>query len=388
MRGSVLASSRAICACISLAAAGIAGCGTSGSSSVTVSGKTLTIYASAPTQTSDPQAAQDVLDAEQLALRGTSGVGGFTLQFRTVRGKPSDNARSAIQNQNAIAYLGETPPGASADTLGITNAEDLLQVSPTDTAVELTQATSAVPGSPGVYYESLKAYGRTFARVVPNSAAEAKAQVQEMQSLGVKKLYVTSDGSPYGSAIAQAVRGNAGASIAVVSSQAGADAIFYGAAPGSASAAARVFNSAVATDPRIKLFGSSSLENPAFVAALSSAAQRNVYVSAPGFLATELPAAGKQFVSEFTATYHRAPGPEAIFGYEAMKAVLAVLGQAGSSANNRATVARDFLSIKNRNSVLGTYSISAAGDTSLGAFVFSRVKGGKLVATKAVSVAG
>ena len=62
--------------------------------------------------------------------------------------KPSDNARTAIQDSTAIAYLGEILPGASADSLGIVNDQDILQVSPTDTAVELTQSTPAVPGAP------------------------------------------------------------------------------------------------------------------------------------------------------------------------------------------------------------------------------------------------
>ena len=41
---------------------------------------------------------------------------------------------------SAIAYLGEVDPGLSSQSLGITNAQDLLQVSPTDT--DLVQALS------------------------------------------------------------------------------------------------------------------------------------------------------------------------------------------------------------------------------------------------------
>ena len=70
---------------------------------------------------------------------------------------------------------------------------------------------------------------------------------------------------------------------------------------------------------------------------------------------------------------------QAIFGYEGMSAILAVLREAGPQANNRATVVHDFLAIKNRQSVLGTYSISSTGDTSISPFVFSRVRQGKLV---------
>ena len=41
---------------------------------------------------------------------------------------------------------------------------------------------------------------------------------------------------------------------------------------------------------------------------------------------------------------------------------------------------------KNRSSALGTYSIDKAGDTSLAPYIFSRVKGGKLVAFKGLIV--
>ena len=117
-----------------------------------------------------------MLAAEQLAFNqsGTK-LGKFTLRFVKLSGaKASDNARSAIEDTSSIAYLGELDPGLSADSLGITNAQDLLQVTPTDTAAALTQVTSTVPNSPNRYYESLGSYGRTFARVVPNDVARGQ----------------------------------------------------------------------------------------------------------------------------------------------------------------------------------------------------------------------
>src|SRR5205807_3869314 len=105
----------------------------------------------------------------------------------------------------------------------------------------------------------------------------------------------------------------------------------------------------------------------------------NVFLSAPGFLKQNLTPSGSTFVSQFTSTYGHAPAPQAIFGYEAMSAVLAVLREAGSAANNRSTVVHAFLAIKNRQSVLGTYSMNSSGDTSIAPFVFSRLQQGKLV---------
>ncbi|HUA44112.1 MAG TPA: hypothetical protein VMA77_02715 [Solirubrobacteraceae bacterium] len=368
---------RTVCAC-AIVAAGIAGCsstGTSGSA-VTVSGKTLTIYLSdAPTD--QPTVAQDVLDAERLAWSQSSHrVGSYTVQLDVLHGKISDQARTAIQDQSAIAYLGEVVPHSSYASFGITNALELLQVSPTDTAVELTQATPAVPGAPDTYYQSLSTYGRTFARIVPTSALEAKAQVQEMQALGVTKLYVADDGGPYGAAMAYAIRHDIGGTLTLVSSESAADGIFY--ASNSEATAAHFFARAGAANPSAKLFGPSALADPSFPAQLSSAVH-NLYISSPGFLNQDLSPAGSTFVSTFKSAYGHAPVPQAIFGYEAMSAVLAVLKEAGSGANNRSTVVHDFQFLKRSQSVLGPYSMNGNGDTSIAPFVFSRLAHGSLV---------
>jgi branched-chain amino acid transport system substrate-binding protein len=369
--------------------AAVGGCSTSGNSSVKVSGTNLTIYASIPHSefVNDPETARDVASAEQLALEQTgSQIGKFRVSLRSLADdKISNNARTAISDKTAIAYLGELAPGSSADSLGITNAQDVLQVSPTDTALELTVQTSAVPGAPGNLYESLKTYGRTFARVVPNASREAKAQVQEMQALSVSRLYVASDGTPYGKAIAQAVRQDASPGISVVSSQSGADGIFYGAS--NVAGAVRFFNSAAQSSPTAKLFGPSALDASTFASGLT-AGMRNVYISSPGFLPSDLPPAGQTFVSQFKAKFGHDPATRAIFGYEAMAAVLDVLKRAGDSANDRGTVVHDFFGIRNRQSVLGTYSINANGDTSLVPFVFSRLRDGRLIPFKFVQPQG
>jgi branched-chain amino acid transport system substrate-binding protein len=381
----VLARSRALCAC-AVAAAAISGCTAGSGGSVTVSGKTLTIYQSVPPG-ADAQT-QDILAAEQLAFRQSGGrIAGFKVELRRVAGqKLSDNARAAIEDTTAVAYVGEVAPGTSADSIGITNNVDLLELSPTDTDLSLTQSTPAVTDSPNAYYEAFGTYGHTFARVVPTTALEAKALQDEMSAQGVSKLYVSNDGTNYGKAIALRLKTRLPAGITLAAAPASADAVFYGAS--SVAAAARFFNSVAASHSSLKLFGPSAIDADGLVSALSPGL-RNLYVSSPGFLNKDLPAgAQQQFVAPFTAAYHHAPAPEAIFGYEAMSALLAVLRQAGSSAGNRSTVVHDFLAIKNRQSVLGTYSMNANGDTSIAPFVLSRLRGGRLVPYKFVPQQG
>ena len=107
-----------------------------------------------------------------------------------------------------------------------------------------------------------------------------------------------------------------------------------------AATATRFFDKASAANPSVKLFAPSALSDPSFARGLS-ATVRHLYVTAPGFLGQDLPATGSKFVSDFTDKYGHAPDPQAIFGYEAMSAVLAVLREAGSNANNRSTVVHD-----------------------------------------------
>jgi branched-chain amino acid transport system substrate-binding protein len=374
------------------AIAALAGCATQTNSTVTVSGTSLTIYASNPPGAPD---SQDVLDAERLALKQAgSSAGRFTLRFVPLSQKPSDNARTAIQDSNAIAYLGELEPGDSAGTLGITNDQDLLQVTPTDTAIALTQPTPAVHGAPNNYYEQLKTYGRTFARVVASGVAEARALVTQMQILRIRKLYVADDGSDYGKAIAYAVSQDAstaaisvthGSPSASAVASSGSDGLFYGASAGAQSTARTLFSAVnEGQNPRVKLFAPSALDSSSLASSLP-AAKGELYVTEPGFLSSTLSrTARQQFLAPFQAAYGHAPAPEAIFGYEAMSAVLAVLREAGSQASNRSRVVHGFFAIKNRPSVLGTYSINSQGDTSISPFIISRLVRGTLVPYKFV----
>jgi ABC-type branched-subunit amino acid transport system substrate-binding protein len=399
MGGGVLARSRArtVCACLVLVA-GLTGCAAAGSSTITVAGTTLSIYAAQPPNGGGGQEAKDVIDAEQLALKNAQyRAGKFKINFVRLDGKEvSDNARTAIEDQSAIAYLGEIEPGTSPVSLQITNQQGLLQVSPTDTASFLTQISSAVPGSPTKYYPGSNTYHQTFGRVVPTTIQEASDQVSELEALHVGKLYVASDGSPYGASVAfQVAHDTRGArpAIAVVTgspsaakvSSTGAEAVFFGA--NSRTAATRFFDSVASTSPSVKLLAASGLYNDAFVSGLASAAQRNLYVSSPGFMTGDLPPAGVKFVSDFRSAYGHDPAPEAIFGYEAMAALLSVIRQAGSFASNRADVVRDFRALKDRASVLGTYSLDN-GDTNLAPFVFSRVQSGQLTPFKFFAAQG
>ena len=55
--------------------------------------------------------------------------------------------------------------------------------------------------------------------------------------------------------------------------------------------------------------------------------------------------------------------------------MLAALDKAGSSANQRSTVLRDFMNLDRSSSVLGSYSINRYGGPTIAPFVIARVRG-------------
>ena len=365
-----------------VAALAVAGCSQTSSNSksnLTVNGDTLAIVLSEPADLGANPVARDIVDAENLAFsQDQSEVKDFKLVRIFATGKTlSDNARNAIQTDSVIAYVGEIAPGASDQTVGITNALDMLEVSPTDTAAELTQDTTASEN----LYQSWGTFGRTFARLSPNSLQEAAAQVAEMRSLGISSLYVTSDGTDYGDTLAEAVRKDArSAGITLATNISSAGGIFYGVM--SPSAGATFFNHASSVAPNAKLFGPSSLNSGQFTSTVSSSVH-DLYVTIPGFMPKQLNSSGRAFETAFATAYHHKPNVAAVFGYAAMASLLSVLHGAGASANARGTVVKDFLKQSQSSSVLGSYKIAGTGNSNLNAFVVARLSGGALVPFKA-----
>jgi branched-chain amino acid transport system substrate-binding protein len=362
------------------AALALAGCGstTTNNNAVTVAGTTLTIYAAAPPGAQTP-VDTDVLDAEKLALQAAgSKVGHFTLRLRVVNQPTvSADAREAVSDNTAIAYLGEIQPGTSGASVQITNQLGLLQISPTDTAIYLTQPTAAVPGSPDHWFPANGDFGRTFARVVPNTAKEAEAIITKMKALHRTKVYVSSDTGAYGRAIAIEVRRDAAAAgITVAPSAAGADAVFYGGEPGTA--ATKAVDAAAAAASGADVFVPSALYDAPWVKGLSAGAQHDLYISSPGFAPGDYPGNRTAFQSAFRLAFHHQPQPQAVFGYVAMQALVAGLKKAGANANSRADVTKDVQNLSDQTSAVGTYSLNG-GDTNIAPFIFARPVAGTLV---------
>ncbi|HEY6761362.1 MAG TPA: branched-chain amino acid ABC transporter substrate-binding protein [Baekduia sp.] len=351
-----------------------------------------------------------VNNGEQMALeKAGSKAGKYTITFKKLDdataaagkwdpGATSANARKAAQDKSTIAYLGEFNSGASAISLPILNEAGILQVSPSNTAVGLTRSEGADKGEPDKYYPSGK---RTYGRVVPADHIQAAAQVTYQKDNGCTKLYILNDKEVYGKGLADQVAPRAkSAGMTVLGNQgidpkaanyralagtiksSGADCIFFGGI--TQNNAVQLWKDLNATMPSAKLFGPDGVAESAFSTKIGSKAEKQTFITNPTLDPKLYPAAGQEFFKDYKAKYGADPEPYAIYGYEAMSVALQAIQNAGDKGNDKQSVIDAFYKIKDRQSVLGTYSIDKNGDTTLTDYGGNRIEGGKLTFDKVI----
>ena len=91
---------------------------------------------------------------------------------------------------------------------------------------------------------------------------------------------------------------------------------------------------------------------------------------------TDLPPEGQEFADRFTEEFGRSPGRYAAYGYEAMAVVLDSIDRAEDPAD-RQSVVDAFFETSARDSILGRYSITAQGETTLGGMSGYEIRDGK-----------
>jgi len=372
---------------------------------VAIPAPALTIYTSLPLSAQDGSRAQDVAVAERLALEQTGGRAG---QFRVVLVTLNDataqsgtwdpglaelNARRAADDPTTIAYLGELAGGASAISVPITNQAGILQLSPADSFTGLTRDGGS-PGEPQRYYPTGQ---RTFGRLVASDDAQAAAMIRYMRAERVRRVLVLDDQGSEGQSLALRIVRRAGSraitvvdlraldprttdfsSLAADVSRSGVDAICFAGA--TSSGAPLLFNQLAASDPALKLFGTSGVDDPGFAASLDPLAAARTFIVSAALPIALWPAAGQSFAAAFRRRFGRDPDPYARYGYEAMRLVLKAIAEAGPLGNGRAAVVGAVLGSRQRGTVLGDYALSPTGDVSATQFAALRVRAGVSVA--------
>jgi branched-chain amino acid transport system substrate-binding protein len=402
----------------------VAACGgTSSSSGGTISGTNLTIYSSLPLQGASRVNSVATNQGAQLALSSIGGkIGKYTITFKQLDdstaaagkwdpGQTTSDAHTACDNSSTIGYLGEFNSGSSAISIPILNRCGIPQISPANTAVGLTaNVPGASPGEPQKYYPTGK---RTYARVVPKDTVQAAAQVALQKAEGCTKTYVVNDQEVYGAGLAKnfqlsapsqglQVAANQGydpkasnyRSLAASAAGTGANCVFISAI--TENNAVEMAKDMAAAMPKAKIFGPDGVAESTFYdpskGGIPTSLDSRTFVTVATLAPSAYPAAGgsraaaQAFFKAYQAKYG-APEPYAIYGYEAMSLMLDAIKRAtknGTAAASRSKVTAAIFATKNRQSLLGTYSIDANGDTTLTAYGSYKIVNGKSVFLKTI----
>ncbi len=365
---------------------------------------TLTVYSSMPLRGPSAAQAESIINSEKLALEEVGGrIGEFVVKYVSlddstgpVGWEPkavSEAARRAAQDRTTVGYLGDLESGASAISIPVLNEAGILQISPSNTAVGLTRAEGAGKGEPEKYYPSGK---RTFGRVIAADNRQAAAQVTLQREAGCTSTFLLNEaeftgkgiadqiallGPPRGLTIAgrEPVDRDRADVLPIVDkvAQTAPDCVFFGGR--TRSNAVALFEALHAALPSAELFGADGVAETAFTGALSPAVQAKVHLTTPALAPPQYPSRGRTYFKRYRARFGRDPEPLGIYGYEAMGLMLQAIRDAGEDADDKEKVVEAFFAIKDRTSVLGTYSIDENGDTTLARYGTATVRNGKPV---------
>jgi branched-chain amino acid transport system substrate-binding protein len=346
-------------------------------------GKTLTVYSSLPLQGASRVKYQSLDDS-------TAQAGSWTPEATQA------NARKVAQDDSAAVYIGEFNSGASAVSIPILNEAGVPQISPANTYVGLTSdEPGSEPGEPEKFYPTGQ---RTYTRIVPKDTIQAAALATVMKEDGCTNVQLANDKEVYGAGLAKNIQSSAeGQGLTVISNEAidknqpnyralaskaksaGADCFIYSGI--TANNAVQLYKDFSAALPDAKLYGPDGVAESGFADPKEGGIPADVASKVKVTVATldpeSYPPEGQEFFTQFEKKYGEPnPDPYSIYGYEAMRLALDAIERSGTG--EKADIVKAIFDTKDRQSVLGTYSIDENGDTTLTDYGVYTIKGGEL----------
>jgi len=372
-------------------------------------GGAVTVYSSLPLQGAQRIQTTALTNGIKLALEQAGGrAGDIRVTYRSLDDSTAQagswtpeatqaNARRVAQDESAAVYIGEFNSGASAVSMPILNEAGIPQISPANTAVGLTSdEPGAERGEPEKYYPTGE---RHYARIVPKDTIQGAALVTLMREDGCQRVQLLNDREVYGAGLSRNIENAAEAqglnilsneaidknapnyrSLAQNAASQNADCMVYaGITPNNA---VQIFQDFARALPEAKLYGPDGVAESGFAdpseGGIPASVARRVKVSVATLSPEEYPPDGQEFFTAFEREYDEPnPDPYAIYGYEAMRLALDAIQRAGSTDKN--AIREALFATRDRQSVLGTYSIDENGDTTLTDYGIYTIEDGELV---------
>ncbi|HEX9114548.1 MAG TPA: branched-chain amino acid ABC transporter substrate-binding protein [Anaerolineae bacterium] len=382
---------------------------------------TIKIVSSLPRTGSSKGQTDTIVNAFKMALQdigasadGSGGkLGGATIVYQDLddataakgawdAAQEAQNANQALNDAQVMVYIGTFNSGAAKVSIPILCKANLGMISPANTYPGLTKKVEGAveANEPDVYYEGCK---RNYTRVVPSDEIQGAAAANWSKQLGATKVYVLDDTELYGHGIAvvyantapklglQLVGGPEGIdskasdyrALAQKIRASGADLVFFGGiTQNNAGKLWQDLRDTLGND--VKLMGPDGIFEQAFIDAAGPAAE-GTYITFGGVPPSKLTGSGAQWYQKYKQEYNAEPEAYAGYGYESMKVALDAIQRAGKA--DRAAIRDAVFGTRNFNGVLGTWSFSDTGDTSLTQMSGRQVKNGAFDDANATTLA-
>jgi branched-chain amino acid transport system substrate-binding protein len=374
---------------------------------------TIKIVSSLPRTGSSKGQSDTIVNAIKMALNEAGNkVGGATIVYQDMddataakgawdAAKEAENANQAINDAQTMVYIGTFNSGAAKISIPLLCAANLGMISPANTYPGLSKKVEGVEANePDVYYPN--GCKRNYTRVVPSDELQGAVAANWAKTLGATKAYVLDDTELYGHGLAvffnqtaqkiglQVVGGPEGIDSKATDYRAlaqkirgtGADMVYFGGI--TQSNAGKLWQDLRAVlGPDVKLMGPDGIYEQAFLDAAGPAAE-NTYITFGGVPPSKLTGKGADWYKSYKTQFNSEPEAYAAYGYEAAKVALDAIQRAGKA--DRGAIRDAIFATQNYAGVLGTWSFSNTGDTSLTAMSGRQVKSGKFDDDNAVTL--
>jgi len=313
-----------------------------------------------------------------------------------------NNAMRVARDPNAVYYIGEFDSGASEFSIPILNQAGIAQVSPGSGYIGLTASVpdardatlrqqSSIPSEPDRYYPAGPAT-RNFVRLIPSDVVQASAAVEAMKrSIGCRRVALASDTTQSGISQAALIHASGplfglpvGAPTQIDPTRTefrsyvehlrthGLDCLAYAGTTVS-TAAVDLVREVHLLAPTMPVIGTDGVCSEAWtkprIGGTPTTIDPLMYCTRP-----TLPIAEYHGVTFPMGNYHHLygshanPNPWTLYGYEAMELGIDTIASLGRDGARRSSVRQALFATTARSSVLGTYSITDEGDTTLTAY--------------------
>ncbi len=378
---------------------------------------TINLYSSWPMTGASEQIGGDSAEAVRFAVEiWGNAAGGFAINYEALddgiaanngswdAAKEVENATMVVNDPDAVAYIATYNSGAAEAAIPITNEAGLAQISPANTASQLTKETPQNPeGYPEVLYESGV---RNYMRVVPADDIQGAAGANyAFNGIGAQTAFVLHDNQTYGLGVAAVFRDtfeqlggeilgfeafdpNAPEYQALMTriASTGPAIVYLGAIVNlNASKLLQDMRLQMPAD-QVAFMGPDGLINQSFIDGAGGAAE-GAYITFGGLVASALEdqgGGGAEWVQGMRDRVGHEPDAYSAYSFDCAVHVLQAIDAVGEK--DRAAILDHMFNIEGFRGLLGTYEFDENGDTTSGTISVSIVTDGQLVHEEVIGV--